>query len=236
MKYLEVIGRKGAGAWIVSVVLSLFLAVFSPAQAIPGMKEIGYAERPDLHSKLQNAYETLNGAGLTEPVKGYSLRIADTNVVNAVMSPVGKVIICTRPLVESFTTEELSLVLEHEISHVKLGHYGKRVAVSFSASLLMKAIDMAVPGAAFLDYLINPAVTNTFSRSQEVAADLETVKAMRLFFGQSPEVYVNLLEKLRSKSAAQGQKDHERTGILDSHPNIDDRIAKVRAYAKKNNW
>jgi Zn-dependent protease with chaperone function len=220
-----------------AAILCLFLLCVPVAgRTATEAREIPYAESPELHRKLQNVYDNLRASGITEPIQGYRLRIVDTDSVNALVFPGVKTILFTKPLVEQFSTDEICFIFGHEIAHVKLGHYGKRVALSTGTSLLMKAIDMALPGAGLFNYLINPAVTNTFSRTQEIDADLETVRMMKVTYGYAPALYVKILEKLRDISVSKGYRETDRTGILDTHPNIVYRISKVKEYAKKNNW
>ena len=65
----------------------------------------------------------------------------------------------------------LAFVMAHELAHVKLGHYGKRVAVSHITTGAMLILNAFLPGAGYLNHVINPAVTNNFSKSQEHDAD-----------------------------------------------------------------
>lgn len=229
-------GVPALHAGLAAILCLLLLCAPIVGRTATKTREIPRAESPELHAKLQSVYDNLRASGITEPIQGYRLRIIDTDNVNALVFPGEKAILFTKPLVKQFSANELCFIFGHEIAHVNLGHYGKRVAVSAGTSLLMKAIDMAVPGAGLFNYLINPAVTNTFSRGQEIDADLETVRMMRVAYGYSPALYVKVLEKLRDISVLKGYRETDRTGILDTHPNIVYRISKIKEYAKKNNW
>jgi Zn-dependent protease with chaperone function len=224
------------------LICSLFFFCFLPWLLPAGLygvsspRDVTVQESPELHKKLQEAHSILKEAGLTEPIKDYKLRIVAVEAVNAEVFPPTNTILFTRPLVDQFSVKEISLILSHEIAHVKLGHYGKRVAVSTGTSLILKAIDMAIPGAGILSYFLNPAVTMTFSRSQEIDADIEAVRTVKVALGYPPEEYVKVLQKLRNIALQKGYKESDRAGLLDTHPNIADRISKIRAYAQKNKW
>ncbi len=130
-----------------------------------------------------------------------------------------------RVLINAFTDEELMCLLAHEIAHISLGHHAKKIAVSGSKSLAFEKLDKASDGAGILSLMLKPLSVKAYSREQEIEADIEAVRAIRLF-GISPEVYVTVLQKLQ-KFADRGGYG-KGGGFLDSHPSLDTRIKKIR--------
>jgi tetratricopeptide (TPR) repeat protein len=51
-----------------------------------------------------------------------------------------------------------------------------------------------------------------------------------------PDVYIGALAKMRTIAISKGFTDGDRTGILDTHPNLNQRIEKInRDFAKRSN-
>ena len=120
-----------------------------------------------------------------------------------------------------YDDETLIFVTAHEMSHDKLGHSPKRKALSWGVSISMSILDLFVPGAGYLDYLVNPLATNTYSREQEFEADKEASRAC-VRMGIPIERQVAILENMKRTLADGG-------GLWDQHPSWDDRIANIRA-------
>ena len=62
-------------------------------------------------------------------------------------------------------------VISHELAHLKSNHYYSKLGISTLTSAAMSLAGTFVPGLGYLDYVVNPAVTNTFGRQFELAAD-----------------------------------------------------------------
>ena len=108
----------------------------------------------------------------------------------------------------------------HEIAHNKLGHLANLQITSYVTTGVMIAVDMILPGAGLLNYFINPAVVNNFSKTQEFEADTEASKAC-LCLGISISDQIEMLKKLKSATDDSG-------GFWDRHPSWDERIENIK--------
>ncbi len=115
----------------------------------------------------------------------------------------------------------LKFIMAHEMSHGKLGHITEIRTVSYVTTGAMMVVNVFVPGAGYLNHVINPAVCNNYSKTQELEADKEASKAC-LCLGISIEQQVEILENLRLTVKDGG-------GFWDRHPSWDDRIANIKA-------
>lgn len=120
-----------------------------------------------------------------------------------------------------FDDDTLKFVMAHEISHFKLGHLKSKKIVSYVTTGAMILVDCFVPGVGLLNYFINPAVVNNFSKPQELEADKLASKTC-LCLGISIEAQVEILEKLKANFEEGG-------GFWAQHPSWDDRISNIKA-------
>jgi len=118
-----------------------------------------------------------------------------------------------------FSDDALCLVLAHEIAHEKLGHAEKQRGASAAVTGVMLFVNALIPGAGLLNHVINPAVVNNYSKTQEAEADLEAYRAC-LCMGISKERVIAALADMKAKTADAG-------GFWDRHPSWNDRIAAI---------
>lgn len=130
-------------------------------------------------------------------------------------------------LLTIFSDNELMCVLAHEIAHLSLGHHREKAAVSGSNALVFRKVEETSPDTGLLQLMIKPLAVKAFSREQEEEADIEAIRAMRVF-NIPPDVCVAVLLKLQEIGNRDGG------GMLDSHPSMDERIRKIREAAA--NW
>lgn len=129
-------------------------------------------------------------------------------------------IIFTEGMFRTFDDDTLKFVMAHEIAHDKLGHINEIRTISLVTTGTMMVVNAIVPGAGYLDYLINPAVTNNYSKTQELEADKEASKAC-LCLGISLEQQIEIMENLKSAIEDGG-------GFWARHPSWDDRIVNIK--------
>ena len=116
--------------------------------------------------------------------------------------------------------ESLTFILAHELSHLKLDHYGNRINASYATSGAMLILNQIVPGIGYAGLLVNKAVVNNFSKAQEYDADKMASEACRRCFDISVEKQVHILQNLKSFSSDSG-------GFWDTHPALGDRIKNI---------
>ncbi len=116
--------------------------------------------------------------------------------------------------------DTLKFVMAHEIAHLKLGHLKTIKTVSYATTGVMLVVNFIVPGAGLLNLLINPAVVNNFTKTQEYEAD-KLASQTCFCLGISIDRQVEILKNLR-KAITDGGK------FWDRHPSWDDRIANIK--------
>lgn len=130
-----------------------------------------------------------------------------------------------RGLLRLLTDDELLCILAHEIAHLSLGHHSRKRAVSSSKTLVFSELDRINPDVGTLGAIFKPLSVKAYSREQELEADIEAVRALRVF-GISYEVYVGVLRKLEEAAKTGGYGSGG--GIMDTHPSFEDRVEKIR--------
>lgn len=169
---------------------------------------------------------------------GYHFAVLDTDEINAFACP-GGIIFITRGMLNLVQNEdELAAVLGHEIGHVTQKHGLKAISkarwTQVVTTLGMEAAREYT--GAQLDSLINlfegtiddvfqTLVVRGYGRGDEHEADKLAIACLRTS-GYNPIEFQNLLGNLK---AAQSQASG---GIFSTHPNIEDRIAKVKKDLK----
>lgn len=109
----------------------------------------------------------------------------------------------------------------HELSHIKLNHVRNRNIVSYTTTGIMTAIGFVIPFAGYLNYAVNPAVSNNFNKFQEYDADKMASDALVKCFGISIDHQVQSLDTAFKNGSNGG-------GFWAQHPSWDDRIANIR--------
>jgi len=156
----------------------------------------------------------------------YYFRIVDDKDFNAFAIPGGYVYV-NSGLVSASTDDELACVLAHEIGHIAAKHSVKKLQATFTYDLLM-SIAVGLTGkqavAQLVDIFVFNPVTLAYSRNDELLADKLSVRYAKRA-GFNPYGMVTFFEKLKKENEKNPQL---RIEILSSHPNLDERIRKVK--------
>lgn len=159
------------------------------------------------------------------PMKNYPwvFGVLDTDQVNAFSGPGGYVWV-TRGAIEQMHDEsELAGVLAHEVGHVNL-HHGLDVVKK--AGMLNGFLTAASANEKFAqfnqlsDTAADVVIKQGFSAPQEFEADAQSLKYV-VAAGYDPNGFLNLLQRIRAKQK-QGMS------LFSTHPDMDDRIQRVR--------
>ena len=111
-------------------------------------------------------------------------------------------------------------LVAHEVAHELLGHRGQRRALSLGLKAGFTVLGVAIPGAGFLDLLINPLIVRAYTRDQEIAADLKAADVLGLLGYSAPRRAV--ADALHAAAKVNGPP---RGGWLATEPALEDRIA-----------
>ncbi|HSR12322.1 MAG TPA: M48 family metallopeptidase [Thermodesulfobacteriota bacterium] len=213
--------------WRPFFLLPLLLAAAcasAPERKVPTLHPQSH---PEPYDRLQRTGQRLLPVMDAENARMYRVAILDTPEVNAFADGSKFLIVFYRGLLDRMDDEELAYVYAHEVAHIKLGHYGKRVAASVATSAVFTAAGFFIPGFGYLDMVANPLVTRGFSRSQEMDADGLAVKSIGQCCSMPPEAAIRSLKKLQEVRTEKGYKDEDRIGLLDTHPSLEERIRKI---------
>ena len=81
-----------------------------------------------------------------------------------------------------------------------------------------------VPGVGLANYAANPLLVNTYSRKQEIEADINAVETLN-YFNFKPQNYIDFLTKAQSMGKEEG-------GMFSTHPTFEARINAVKEKYK----
>ena len=162
-----------------------------------------------------------------------SLHYVNQDTVNG-MATLGGHIFIFRGLLEKLPNENsLTMLLAHEIAHVKLRHPVK----ALSKGLLFSIILAIISGQSNSD--ISGLLSGTsqlaflgFSRSQEQDADDEGIQLSQQYYHHTQGA-ITLFEVLQAESEA---ANISTLALFNSHPDIIARIDNVMSLSMKNQW
>jgi len=162
-----------------------------------------------------------------------SVHYVDKDVVNA-MATLGGHVMIYRGLLEKLANENtLVMLLGHEIGHVKLRHpvkaMGKGVVIGLVLSTVLgqssDSVANVITDTSMLTML-------SFNREQEEDADDEGIKVMNAYYNHV-QSSTELFEVLNSEHQA---KDLNVPQFLSTHPDTERRIQHLNQLAQTNNW
>lgn len=155
------------------------------------------------------------------PDTDYAVYISPQKELNAWVNVSGNITF-TKGALENFDDYTLTLIAAHEIAHDKLGHVADKMAVSYTTTGVMIVAGALVPGLGLLNYVVNPAVTNNYSKIQEYEADKLASEFCAKCFGMSIEKQTAIMLSIKAKAEADGG------GFWASHPAWKDRIENIK--------
>ncbi|HPV50270.1 MAG TPA: M48 family metalloprotease, partial [Smithellaceae bacterium] len=132
----------------------------------------------------------------------------------------------TKEALEKFDNDTLTFVAAHEIAHDKLGHVAKKIAVSSTITGALVVANVFLPGAGYLNHIINPTITNNYSKTQEYDADQMASDHCAQCFDMSIEKQITVMQKIEKISKSSGG------GFWATHPSWENRIKNVATTTK----
>ncbi|PKN17395.1 MAG: hypothetical protein CVU71_16625 [Deltaproteobacteria bacterium HGW-Deltaproteobacteria-6] len=119
-----------------------------------------------------------------------------------------------------FDNDTITFVLAHELSHIKLKHIQNKQAVSLATTGAFIVAGAFIPGIGLLNYAVNPAVTNNYSKVQEYEADKLASETLIRCFNISLDRQIEILQSMQAATKDGG-------GFWDQHPSWDNRIKNI---------
>jgi predicted Zn-dependent protease len=185
---------------------------------------------------VQNAavtkYVTLVGTVLAQqterPKLPWTFIVLDTDGVNAFAAPGGYVHITRGALALIKNEAELAGVLAHEVTHV--AHKHTVAAIRKSKAIQLGTSETMANRSQFLNKLADRAygmvLENAFDRGDELDADATGV-ALATKAGYAPGALGEFLVRLADRNKNQTEKN----GLFASHPEMKERIDKIKQLA-----
>lgn len=159
------------------------------------------------------------------PDINYDVFISDKEEPNAWVNVSGNITF-TKGALKKFDDDTLTFMAAHEIAHDKLGHVTKKVAVSSTITGVMIVANVLLPGVGLLNYIINPTITNNYSKVQEYDADKLASDFCAQCFDMSLEKQTAIMQKIEIISKSSGG------GFWATHPSWHDRIKNINGIIK----
>ena len=160
------------------------------------------------------------GANFSEELGFYKPVVHKENFSNAWVTTGGEINI-TLNLLKNLGEVGRVCVISHELAHLKSNHYFSKVGISTFTSAAMSVAGAFVPGLGYLDYAVNPAITNSFGRKFELSADELAVEYIKKT-GLTKADYVKFLYWM--KENLDGSDRSATTSIFSTHPATQERI------------
>ncbi|OGL42098.1 MAG: hypothetical protein A2042_05160 [Candidatus Schekmanbacteria bacterium GWA2_38_11] len=155
------------------------------------------------------------------PLNQVSISILDDSQINAANAGGGKFLVTTG-LLESANDDQLRGVMAHEIAHADLGHVAKAQLVGTGLNIGIIVLDKILPGSSKITPLVaDLGVMRPFSRKEEYEADAHGVDILNRSGYNGKQIEINTLTWLLKTEGPSG-------GFLETHPNTEDRIQRIR--------
>jgi len=159
----------------------------------------------------------------------FRVQVDDSEIANAMALP-GGLIVVTQGLLDQVESEnELAFVLGHELGHFKnrdhLRALGRGVALSLFF-VVVTGSDVAGVGIKAADITLRG-----FSRGQESSADEFGLSLVYEEYGHVDQAW-----RLFERWDADDNSIRDLVSYLSTHPETDERIAEMKAYADRQNW
>ncbi len=180
-------------------------------------------ESPNAVDAVQGVIDRLAPHSAIQGVN-YQVLIIDSDVVNALALPGGTILVF-RGLIDTMdSTEQLSAVIAHEMSHVTLRHHLRQISRSVGIVAAVHIVIGDVGGIVALGTeVLQTAALNNYSQGQETEADLEGARMMHAA-GLDPQAMIQMLDSLPDAHL------HGALSWLSTHPNSDERIKAVQQF------
>jgi predicted Zn-dependent protease len=200
-------------------------------------KKMGLYAEPKLQAYVSEVVQRLVRAGSPRSFE-YSVKIVDMAEENA-FATVGGYVYITRGMLAALSNEtELAGVMAHEISHISHRHVAKQQTRALGYQILgLGAMALgATLGNADNNLGMAPlgvsaalaTILSSYSQEAELEAD-ESGLLMMSQAGYDPRGLVTFLRGLRARERLSGLGYH---GLLASHPETAERIAKAEIMAQ----
>ena len=149
------------------------------------------------------------------------VRVIDDPKINAANAGGGEFQITTGLLIKA-NDDQLRGVFAHEIAHDDLGHVARAQTLGTGLNIGVILLEKIFPGSSAVTPIAGALIANSYSRSEELAADRHGVEILRRA-GYSKELMIDTLMWLTRTSGGDSGG-----GFLSTHPGTEERIDALR--------
>ena len=149
------------------------------------------------------------------------VRVIDDPKINAANAGGGEFQITTGLLARA-NDDQLRGVFAHEIAHDDLGHVARAQTLGTGLNIGVILLEKFFPGSSAVTPIAGALIANSYSRSEELAADRHGVEILRRA-GYSKELMIDTLAWLTRTSGGDSGG-----GFLSTHPGTEERIDALR--------
>ncbi|MDR2153266.1 MAG: M48 family metallopeptidase [Helicobacteraceae bacterium] len=159
------------------------------------------------------------------------LRVVESDTPNAFATLGGRVFVTTALIDASLSENALSMVIAHEIGHIRARHVIGSLSRGILLSVTFKLIFGAQDGELASQLIGQAGATTalTFSRSDEEEADRLALKTLNAYYGHVADAAA-FFEMIQAKNPT---RDAE---AFSTHPDLQKRIEALERFAKANGW
>ena len=168
------------------------------------------------------------------------VRLIEGEMANAVTT-LGGYIFVTEGLLKTLDNENsLAMVLAHEIAHASERHPLLGAGRGMLIGLLISSLSGSNPTPAALGDMGSQLMLYRYSRTQEEAADMLALRALKDFYGHvggATQLFERLEENLGEEQSLEAMLASEsESELFSTHPNLGRRVGYIEATAEQEGW
>jgi hypothetical protein len=196
-------------------------------------KEFKVVENPPDLPRLQGVVTQLRPA-TERPDLQYTLKVLDSNAINAFSLPGGYIYFTKGLLGAVESDDELAAVTAHEMAHVCLRHarrlmekdekYNRVLGSMVLAALLLQKEGVNPGGIATIGSWVKMERVNHYGREAELEADRAAIRYLNASGKYNPVGVLTVVEGLARMDVAQPRPDQ---GAAQTHPLAEERVTEV---------
>ncbi len=181
-------------------------------------------ERIGKHLKNISGFQKIN----------YKFHIIDREGPNAFAFPGGFIYLTADLFDYVHSDDELAAIIAHEMGHIIHQHSIKQMKDNRKLKVveLFTILLTGDPALGALSELTSITLLNAYRREYEEEADLSAIEMLNKSTSYHPVALLTYFERVGSEYLL---KPDQNLGIFQTHPDVNDRINKVKRYLRENN-
>ncbi len=196
-------------------------------------KQYVLVEDDEAIEKVQQIGEYLKEASGIDEIN-YQIKIVEREGPNAFALPGGFIYLTADLLDYVHSDDELAAVIAHEMGHIIHQHSIKQLQdkQKFKLVELLTLLVTGDPTLGILSELASITILNSYRREYEEEADLTALELLHKSHNYHPVALLTYFERVSSEYML---KPNINMGIFKTHPEVSDRIKKIKQYLDENN-